>query len=84
MGRGNESLIAKSGSHDQDGRHGKNRWNKQLEPSQVSYRTLGPLVIKCISLCHGIPVLGRSPIKWMQHSYMTLAVGWYIKQNQTT
>ena len=30
MGMGNESLIAKSGSHDQDGRHA-HIWYKQLK-----------------------------------------------------
>ena len=47
MGRGNENLIAKPGHMTKMAAtplYGKNRWNKQLEPSQVSYRTLGPLV----------------------------------------
>ena len=37
------------------------------------------VIFQALVRCHGIPILGKSPIKWRQRPDMTLAVVWDVK-----
>ena len=38
------------------------------------------VIFEALFGCHDIPILGKSPIKWRQHSNMTIAVDWDVKR----
>ena len=37
------------------------------------------VIFEALFGCHDVQILGNSPIKWMQHSDITIAVDWYVK-----